>query len=92
MQGLIYGAPNNYWSCMKVVKRIKINRARCRKCGWVIESQSRYHLNFCGCGSIFVDGGQEYLRRGGDLAIIEEASEWEEVEEVAGFDESEKKE
>jgi len=59
-------------------KKIKINKARCNYCGWVIESQHRYHLNFCDCGKTFVDGGQEYLRRGGDN--WQELSEFEIVE------------
>jgi hypothetical protein len=59
-------------------KKILINRARCNYCGWVIESQHRYHLNFCDCGKTFVDGGQEYLRRGGDN--WEDLSEFEIVE------------
>lgn len=61
-------------------KKILVNRAKCNHCGWVIESQGRHHLNVCGCGRLYVDGGQEYLRRGGDLNNYEELSEFEEVE------------
>jgi hypothetical protein len=60
------------------IKKILVNRAKCNYCGWVIESQSRHHLNICDCGKFFVDGGQEYLRRGGDNWT--EMSEFEEVE------------
>lgn len=48
------------------------NRARCRKCGDVIESKYRHDWKECKCGAIFVDGGKDYVRRGGDLAAIEE--------------------
>lgn len=63
-------------------RKILVNRAKCLHCGWVIESQSRHHLNFCGCGKFFVDGGTDYLRRGGDLSNYEEMSEFVEVNEV----------
>ena len=54
------------------------------KCGDIIESVHRHDFVECSCGSIFVDGGHDYLRRGfpsGDPGewIIEELSE--EVEE-----------
>ena len=51
------------------------NAARCKKCGEVIESTFRHDFRQCKCGSIFVDGGCDYLRRGGDLENIEELSE-----------------
>lgn len=54
--------------------------AKCRKCGTVIESKHRHDLELCNCGSVFVDGGKEYLRRGGNLEDIEEMSESVEVE------------
>jgi hypothetical protein len=40
------------------------NRARCRKCGDVVESLHRHDFVACGCGAIFVDGGQDYQRAG----------------------------
>lgn len=51
------------------------NKARCRNCNTIVESETRHHLNFCTCGKIFVDGGKEYLRRGGEIHLIEEMSE-----------------
>ena len=42
------------------------NRARCRKCGDVIESRSRHDFVSCSCGAIFVDGGTDYFRAGFD--------------------------
>lgn len=61
-------------------RKIVRNMAKCRKCNTVAESKDRHHLSFCDCGSIFVDGGTDYLRRGGNLEDIEEMSESAEVE------------
>lgn len=54
---------------------IKVNKARCKKCGDVIESKYRHDFQWCKCGAIFVDGGKVYLRRGGDPNDFEELSE-----------------
>lgn len=51
---------------------IKHNRIRCRKCGDTIESFSVHDFKSCKCGVVFVDGGHEYMRRGGDLEDINE--------------------
>ena len=42
------------------------NIAKCKKCGTIIESKSRHQMVWCNCHSIFVDGGQDYIRRGGE--------------------------
>lgn len=55
--------------------RIIRNRARCRKCGDTIESVHRHDWQTCKCESIFVDGGLDYLRRGGDSDVLEDLSE-----------------
>lgn len=55
--------------------KITLNRARCKKCGTVITSTHRHDWVSCKCSAIFVDGGNEYLRRGGNLEDIEELSE-----------------
>jgi hypothetical protein len=54
------------------------NAARCHECGGEVESRTRWDFVSCKCGSIFVDGGKEYLRRGGagidsytDLSVFE---------------------
>lgn len=39
------------------------NSATCRKCKDFIFSRHRHDFVTCKCGSISVDGGQEYLRR-----------------------------
>ena len=52
---------------------IKIrNRARCKKCGDIIESEYRYDFVTCTCGDISVDGGNDYLRRCGNPEDFEE--------------------
>lgn len=56
--------------------KIVCNKAKCKCCQSVIESTNRHHLCFCSCGAIYVDGGKDYLRRGGHLENIEELSEY----------------
>lgn len=41
------------------------NAVICNKCDELIVSKNRHDFVECECGNIFVDGGQEYLRRGG---------------------------
>jgi hypothetical protein len=43
-----------------------INRAKCRKCGYVVESKHRHDYAQCKCGAIAVDGGKDYIRRIGN--------------------------
>ena len=43
---------------------ILVNRAKCNRCGDIIESKYRHDFVSCWCGAIFVDGGKTYLRRG----------------------------
>lgn len=40
------------------------NRCQCRQCCEVIESKHRHDFVRCKCGSIFTDGGTDYIRRG----------------------------
>lgn len=49
------------------MKRIVRNSARCLKCGDNIESTHVHHFQWCSCKNIAVDGGQEYLKRVGDI-------------------------
>jgi len=64
-------------------KRIKYkvirNAAQCRKCGDIIESKHVHDFKWCSCHSIFVDGGMEYVRRGGEIEDIIELSQEEEI-------------
>ena len=57
--------------------RIKRNRARCRRCGDVIESTHVHDFVRCKCHAIFVDGGLEYVRRGSVGDALEDLAEFE---------------
>lgn len=54
------------------------NKAQCRLCGNIIESKYRHDFVRCECGAIFVDGGKDYMRRGGERENIIELSETDE--------------
>ena len=43
------------------------NQVECLKCGDRPFSRDRHDMSYCECGAIAVDGGQEYLRRVGDI-------------------------
>jgi hypothetical protein len=43
------------------------NRAQCAKCSEIIESTYRHDFKSCKCRTIFIDGGNDYWRCGGDL-------------------------
>ena len=58
-------------------KRLVKNSARCRKCDHTITSTFRHHFASCKCGAIFVDGGLDYQRYGGNPEDFEDLSEWE---------------
>lgn len=47
------------------MKRYKIieNKAKCLKCGDIIESKYTHDYVQCRCGNISVDGGKDYLKR-----------------------------
>lgn len=70
------------------MRKIIKNAARCNRCGDVIESTSRHNWVCCSCfkesngkTGIFVDGGLDYLRRGGEIDNYEDLSESEVVNE-----------
>ena len=46
------------------MKKLIRNRARCLKCGEIIESKSVHDFVMCKCGNLHVDGGLEYAKRG----------------------------
>lgn len=61
--------------------RIIKNAIRCKNCGDIIESKSVHDFVACSCfrneednKGVFVDGGKEYLRRGGCFESIEDLS------------------
>lgn len=51
------------------------NRAKCRKCGDVIESKFTHDFQSCKCGAIFIDGGNDYHRRGGNPEDFQEVKD-----------------
>jgi tRNA(Ile2) C34 agmatinyltransferase TiaS len=63
---------------MPIRKRevVVVNKAQCKLCGDVIESEHRHDFKWCKCGEIAVDGGKSYLKRAAkDLSNIIELSE-----------------
>jgi hypothetical protein len=64
------------------MKTIVRNALKCARCFDVIESVRRHDFRWCKCGAVFVDGGKDYIRRGGDFeAMIS-------LDEFAGSDET----
>src|SRR3990167_9384214 len=55
-------------------EKILVNKARCKKCGDVIESKHVHDFVTCKCGAISVDCGKDYLRRVGNRTDFEEFS------------------
>lgn len=53
------------------------NRLQCAKCLDVIESKSVHDFKLCTCQSIFVDGGLDYPRWGGEPENIIDLREYE---------------
>ena len=66
--------------------RYRRNAVKCLVCEKVIESEHLHDFKWCGCkypDGVFVDGGEYYLRRGGntpyeDLSEVAEDEEWKE--------------
>lgn len=59
------------------VKTLFINRIMCLHCNEIITSKHTHDFVGCKCGKCFVDGGQDYRRRGGEKdKDYEELSVW----------------
>ncbi len=57
------------------MSKLVMNAARCKKCNVVCISTHVHDLRECKCKSMFVDGGNEYIRRGfKDVEHTEEMS------------------
>jgi len=69
--------------------KILVNRIKCNKCGEIIESTHRHDFKFCKCGAVAVDGGNDYLRRSGNLEDWEELSEYENISDFSKLAENE---
>ena len=63
------------------MKKLIANKIQCAYCGKIIESKHRHDFKFCMCGSIFIDGGLDYIRCGGILDDIIPLHEYKEVNE-----------
>ena len=61
------------------MKKIIVNKAKCKKCGDIIESKEVNDFKRCICGSIAVDGGLEYIKRVGNKDDIIELSKIENI-------------
>lgn len=59
--------------------KIIINKAKCKKCGDIIESKEVNDFKRCTCGSIAVDGGLEYIKRVGNKEDVIELSKFENI-------------
>jgi len=62
-------------------KRLIRNAARCRLCNTTVESKSVHDWRGCACGAMFVDGGREYARWGGNPDEVEDLCEYGEANE-----------
>lgn len=60
------------------MKRLTKNCAQCLLCGDIIESKDRHDFVSCSCDAIFIDGGLDYRRMGGNPAYIIDLCEYEE--------------
>ena len=45
------------------VQKIIRNAIKCNYCGDIIESLHRHDFKWCGCETVAVDGGKDYLKR-----------------------------
>jgi hypothetical protein len=57
------------------------NAAQCVKCKDVIESKHRHDFVSCSCRAIFVDGGMDYIRIGGNPEDIILMTEYQDKQE-----------
>lgn len=76
-----------------IQKIILCNMVECNRCGDIIESKHVHDFVRCSCQSVYVDGGNEYLRRGWmddldytELSLVFLAEEQRVVEEKAPWD------
>lgn len=57
------------------MKKILVNKVRCKKCNDIIESKHSHDFKVCGCGEIFIDGGTDNQRYGWGINQTEEKTE-----------------
>jgi len=51
---------------------MKVRAIKCKKCGDTVFSRARHDFHWCSCESIFIDGGFDYMRFGGEPENIEQ--------------------
>lgn len=49
---------------------------KCKKCGSLIYSYHRHDFKWCSCKTIFIDGGDNYLRCGGNFKYLIDGPVW----------------
>lgn len=47
------------------------SKIQCKKCLDIIQSEYRHDFKWCSCKSIYIDGGSDYTRIGGNIENIE---------------------
>jgi len=52
-----------------------MSRAQCLDCLDIMESRHRHDFVKCKCGNAFLDGGNDYVRAGGNIVILDGAKE-----------------
>ena len=57
---------------MEKKEEIINNKIKCKKCGDIIESKSTNDYKKCSCGTVAVDGGNDYLKMIGNEEDYEE--------------------
>ena len=64
-----------------MAKKLVRNRAKCLKCGDIIESRHQHDFVRCSCGNLFIDGGTGYFTRVGigEPGTMEDLCEFVEV-------------
>lgn len=45
---------------------VKVSGVKCKRCGDIVYSRARHDMRGCTCGSIFVDGGFDYMKVSGE--------------------------
>jgi hypothetical protein len=48
-----------------------MSKAQCLDCEGYMESKHRHDFVRCECGNAFLDGGDEYIRAGGNIVILD---------------------
>lgn len=48
---------------------VKVNKARCKKCGEILISHSEKTEESCGCGHLKIGGGKSWIKRNGQRGV-----------------------